>query len=169
MAVSDYLLELNGPKVKGESQDDQYKEAIEVDSWSLSAHNASTHQHGSGGGAGKVSIGDLQLSKSIVDCATATLFDKLCCGDHIKEAILHCRKKTGNEGKAHEYLKIKMKMVTVSSLSLGGHGSASGVSESLTLAFEEIVIEHCEQKRDGTKGSVTTGGWNVAQNKRIAA
>ena len=35
MAVSDYLLEIKGPDLKGESQDDQYKESIHIDSWRL--------------------------------------------------------------------------------------------------------------------------------------
>jgi type VI secretion system secreted protein Hcp len=170
MAVSDYLLELKGPQVKGESQDSQYKESIEIDSWSWSAHNASTHQFGSGGGAGKCSLGDLQLSKSIVDSATVTLFQMLCKGTHVNEAILHCRKKAGGTkgDEQVEFLKITMKKCTVSSISLGGHGSATGVSESISLAFEEVKFEYTQQKEDGTKGAVVQGGWNVAQNKAAA-
>jgi type VI secretion system secreted protein Hcp len=165
MAVSDYLLQLFSPNVKGESQDDQYKDAIDIDSWGWTGCNTSTHQHGSGGGWGKVSLGDLQLSKSIVDCATPTLFQTLCYGDHFGKAILHCRKKTGNAGKALEYLKIRMEHVTVSSLSLGGNPTASNVSESLTLAYEMIAFEYTRQNPDGTKGAITQAGWNLAANK----
>jgi type VI secretion system secreted protein Hcp len=170
MAVSDYLLELKGPQVKGESIDKQFKDAIEIDSWSFSAHNASTHQFGTGGGAGKVSLGDIQLSKSIVDAATVTLFSMLCKGTHVKEAVLHCRKKAGGKSgdEQVEFLKMTMKNVTVSSLSLGGHGSATGVSESVSLAFEEIKFEYTQQKEDGTKGSVVQGGWNVAKHAEAA-
>jgi type VI secretion system secreted protein Hcp len=170
MAVSDYLLELKGPQVKGESQDKQYVNSIEIDSWSWSGHNASTHRFGSGGGAGKCSLGDLQLSKSIVDSATVTLFGMLCKGTHVKEAILHCRKKGGGkEGSEQvEFLKISMKNCTVSSLSLGGHGSATGVSESVSIAYEEVKFEYQKQKDDGTKESTTPFGWNVAKNAEAA-
>jgi type VI secretion system secreted protein Hcp len=170
MAVSDYLLVLEGPKVKGESIDKQFKDAIEIDSWSWSGHNASTHHHGVGGGAGKVSLGDLQMSKSIVDNATATLFSMLCKGTHVKEATLHCRKKAGGkEGSEQvEFLKITMKNCTVASLSLGGHGSATGVSESMSLAYEEIKFEYTAQKEDGTKGATVSGGWNMAKNAEAA-
>jgi type VI secretion system secreted protein Hcp len=170
MAVSDYLLELKSPQVKGESQDKQYKDAIEVDSWSWSGHNASTHQFGSGGGAGKCSLGDMQLSKSIVDSATVTLFGMLCKGTHVKEAILHCRKKAGGKqgDEQIEFLKITMKNCTVSSLSLGGHGSATGVSESVSIAYEEVKFEYMKQKDDGTKESGTPFGWNVAKNAEAA-
>lgn len=170
MAVSDYLLELKGPQVKGESQDAQHKDCIEIDSWSWSGHNASTHQFGSGGGAGKCSLGDMQLSKSIVDCATVTLFQMLCKGTHGKEAILYCRKKAGGKqgDQQVEFLKITMKDYTVSSVSLGGHGSATGVSESVSIAFTEIKFEYTQQKEDGSRGSVVQSGWNVAQNKEAA-
>jgi type VI secretion system secreted protein Hcp len=170
MAVSDYLLELKGPQVKGESQDKQYKDGIEIDSWSWSGHNESTHRFGSGGGAGKVSLGDLQVSKSIVDSATVTLFSLLCKGTHVKEAILHCRKKGGGkEGSEQvEFLKISMKNCTISSLSLGGHGSATGVSESASIAYEEIKFEYTKQKDDGTKDATSQGSWNVAKNAEAA-
>jgi type VI secretion system secreted protein Hcp len=167
MAVSDYLLEFQ-PKLKGESEDHQFKDAIEIDSWSFTGHNASTHMHGTGGGAGKVSLGDLQLSKSIVDMATVTLFLNLCTGKHFEKAILHCRKKTGDDGKALEYLTAEMKDVTVSSVSLGGHGSATGVSESFSLAFTEIKWKYTQQNKDGTKGSSVEEGWNVARNTKAA-
>jgi len=167
MAISDYLLEFE-PKLKGESQDHQYKDAIEIDSWSFTGHNASTHMHGSGGGAGKVSLGDLQCSKSIVDTATVTLFLNLCTGKHFSKAILLCRKKTGHDGNALEYLTITMEDVTVSSISLGGHGSATGVSESFSIAFTQLKLKYTQQNKDGTKGSSSEEGWNVAQNKKAA-
>lgn len=167
MAVSDYLLEFE-PKLKGESEDHQYKDAIEIDSWNFNGHNASTHQYGTGGGAGKVSLGDLQLSKSIVDMATVTLFLNCCTGKHFQKATLHCRKKTGDDGKALEYLTVEMKDVTVSSISLGGHGSAHGVSESFTLAFAQIKFKYTQQNRDGTKGSSVEEGWDVSKHQKAA-
>ena len=167
MAVSDYHLEFKGPDLKGESQDDQFKDCIQLDSWSWTGTNASTHHVGSGGGFGKVMHGDLQCQKYL-DKASIILFDKLNCGDHFKEAILHCRKKQGSEGKALEFLKITMKHVTVSNVSLGGHNNAGAISESLSLSYEEVKFEYTEQKPDGAKGGVSQAGWNVAQNKRAA-
>jgi type VI secretion system secreted protein Hcp len=167
MAVSDYLLEIKGPDLKGESQDDQYKESIHIDSWSWTGTNSSMHHVGAGGGAGKVMHGDMQCQKYL-DKASIILFDKLNCGDHFKEAILHCRKKTGNEGKPLEFLKITMKHVTVSNVSLGAHGNATSVSESLSLSYEEVKFEYTEQKSDGSKGGTVAAGWHLAQNKRVA-
>jgi type VI secretion system secreted protein Hcp len=114
-----------------------------------------------------VSHGDFQAQRHF-DKASVVLFDKLNCGDHFKEAILHCRKKSGNDGKAMEYLKITMKKVTVTSVSLGGAGDATSISETLSLAYEEVKFEYTEQKPDGTKGGVTQAGWNLATHKRAA-
>jgi type VI secretion system secreted protein Hcp len=167
MAVSDYHLEFKGPDVKGESQDVQFKDCIQIDSWSWTGTNASTHHVGQGGGFGKVMHGDLQCQKYL-DKASTVLFDKLNCGDHFKEAILHCRKKQGAEGKALEFLKITMKHVTVSNVSLSGHNNAGAIGESLGLSYEEVKFEYTEQKADGTKGGVSQAAWNLAQNKRAA-
>ncbi|HEY1861121.1 MAG TPA: type VI secretion system tube protein Hcp [Gemmataceae bacterium] len=167
MAVSDYHLEFKGPDVKGESQDDQFKEAVQLHNWSWNAANTATHGYGSGGGHGKVSHGDFQFQKDF-DKASAILIDKLNCGDHFKEVILHCRKKTGNDGKALEFLKITMKKCTVTHYSGGGHDSAPTISESWGLGYEEIKFEYTEQKPDGTKGAVVQSAWNLAQNKKAA-
>jgi type VI secretion system secreted protein Hcp len=168
MAVSDYLLEIKGPLVKGESMDKQYKDAIEIDSWRWSGQNASTHQFGSGGGAGKVKLGDLQVSKRIVDGATVRLFGLLVRGTHIDQVILHCRKKGGGkEGQEQvEYLTITMRSCTISGLSLGGDPTAVGASESATIAYRRIEFVHILQKEDGTKGGGVAESWDLAENAR---
>jgi type VI secretion system secreted protein Hcp len=165
MAISDFLLELKSPDVKGESQDDQYPGSIELDSWSWSGSNSSSHAHGSGGGSGKVTHGGISCQKRHCK-ASAVLFTKLNEGEHFGEAILHCRKKTGNDGKPLEYIKISMKKVTVSNLHVGGHGSAD-VSDSFNLDYEEIKWEYTEQTPDGKKGAVVQHGWNLAKNKKV--
>jgi type VI secretion system secreted protein Hcp len=167
MAVSDYHLEFKGPVLKGESQDDQFKDCIQIDSWSWTGTNASTHHVGKGGGAGKVMHGDLQCQKWL-DKASIILFDKLNCGDHFDEAVLHCRKKTGDEGKGLVFLKITMKKVTISNVSLGGHGNATSISESLSLSYEEVKFEYTEQSPEGKKLGTTGAGWNLGKNLRVA-
>src|ERR1700680_2251650 len=117
MATSDFLLEIKGPDLKGESLDEQFPQAIHIESWNWSAQNTSSFGYGSGGGTGKATHGDLQFQK-LIDKATTTLMDKLNDGTHFNEAILHCRKTAGE--KPIEYLKITMKKVTARQHSLGG-------------------------------------------------
>lgn len=165
MAGSDYLLEMKG--VTGEAQDAQYKQAIEIESWSFSGHNAATSPFGMGSGAGKVSLGDIQLTKQMVDTATPTLFKALCTGMVVPQAILHCRKKAGGMDGADqvEYLKITMTNATVTSLSLGGHGTATGVSESLSLSYEQVKFEYTPQNANGTKGATVEASFDLKQYK----
>jgi type VI secretion system secreted protein Hcp len=165
MAVADFLLEIKGPDVKGESQDHQFPESIEISSWSWGGTNVSAHGFGSGGGTGKASLGDLMLQK-FVDKTSATLFAKMMSGEHFQEAILHIRKTAGE--KPIEFLKYTMKKVTVTSLSDGGHGSNNLIPESFSLGYEEVKMEYIVQNPDGTKGATVQAGWNLAQNKKAA-
>jgi type VI secretion system secreted protein Hcp len=165
MATSDFLLEFKGPTLKGESQDDQYKDSIHVESWNWGAQNSSSHAFGKGGGTGKATHGDLQFTK-VIDTATTTLMDKINDGTHFDQAILHCRKTAGET--RVEYLKITMKKVTVTSHSLGGQSHNNMVSEHFSLGYEEIKIEYTAQNPDGTKGATVQHGWNLAQNKKAA-
>jgi type VI secretion system secreted protein Hcp len=166
MAVADFLLEIKGPDLKGESQDHQFKDSIEISSWSWGGTNVSQHGFGSGGGTGKATIGDLMLQK-FVDKTSPTLFAKLMSGEHFQEAILHIRKTAGET--PIEYLKITMKRVTVTSLQMGGQGAANNlIHESFSLGYEEVKQEYITQNPDGTKGSTVQAGWNLALNKKAA-
>jgi type VI secretion system secreted protein Hcp len=165
VALADYFLEFSGPKLEGESLDSQFKNCIQIDSWSWTGTNASTHYVGQGGGAGKVMHGDLQCQKWL-DKASIVLFDKLNKGQHFGQAILHCRKKSGDT--ALEFLTITMTHVTVSNVSLGGHSNATGVSESISLAYEEVKFEYKMQNPDGSKGATTAAGWSLSANKAAA-
>jgi type VI secretion system secreted protein Hcp len=163
MPGSDYLLQLKSPDVKGESNDKQYKDAIELDGWSWNGSNPSSHGYGSGGGVGKVTHSGITCQKRHCKASMA-LFGKLNNGEHFGEAVIHCRKKTGNDGNALEFLKITMKNCTVSNLQMGGN-SNSDVMDSFILDYEEIKWEYTEQTADGKKGAVVQQGWSVSQNQ----
>src|SRR4051794_28860352 len=62
MAV-DIFLQLDG--IKGEAQDDKYKDEIDVLAWSWGASQSGTTHGGSGSGGGKVSVQDLSITKYI--------------------------------------------------------------------------------------------------------
>ena len=99
MATVDYFLKIDG--IKGESQDKTHKEEIQLNSFSWGATNAGTSAMGSGAGAGKVKFDDFSFAKS-VDTASPKLMLACANGEHIKSAILTCRK-AGKE--QQEYLK----------------------------------------------------------------
>jgi type VI secretion system secreted protein Hcp len=111
----DMFLKVDG--IKGESKDSKHKDEIDVLSWSWGM--TSSPAVVGRGGAGKVSFRDLSIGKQI-DAATPKLMLSCASGQHIKSALLTARK-SGETGV--EYLKIKLDVVRVTSVGVGGAGN----------------------------------------------
>jgi type VI secretion system secreted protein Hcp len=159
MAV-DMFLKLGD--IKGESQDRKHKEEIDVLAWSWGLSQSGTTHMGAGGGAGKVNVNDLSLTK-FVDKASPNLIQATCDGTHFKQALLTVRK----AGKTPlEYIKITMKEVLVASVSTGGSGGEDRLTENITLNFAEFKIEYTPQKEDGSGAPAVEAAWNIAENAK---
>jgi type VI secretion system secreted protein Hcp len=143
--ASDYLLELDG--IKGESLDPKHPGTIEVLSFSWGATNQGSF--GTGGGAGKVSVHDLTITKS-VDASSPKLFMGCATGQHIKSATLYVRKAA--QKIPIDYYTIKLTDVLVSSFqATGDHGSYKP-QDSFSLNFAKIEFDYRPQHADGTYG-----------------
>jgi len=103
-----------------------------------------TFAGGGGGGAGKVSMQDFHFTMP-VNKASPALFLACAQGDHIKNAILTCRK-AGK--KQQEFMKVTMSDVLVSLFQIGG---AVGVvpTDQISLNFAKIEVEYQEQDATG--------------------
>jgi type VI secretion system secreted protein Hcp len=150
--------------IKGESRDDKHKDEIDVLAWSWGMSQSGTTHMGGGGGAGKVNVQDLSLTKYI-DKASSNLMKFCCSGKHYPEALLTVRKAGGSP---IEYLKITMKEVLVSSVSTGGSGGEDRLTENVTLNFAEFKVEYTPQKADGKAEAVIPTGYSIAENKETA-
>jgi type VI secretion system secreted protein Hcp len=157
MAV-DMFLKLGD--IKGESVDDKHKDEIDVLSWSWGMNQSGTTHLGSGGGAGKVAVQDLHITK-YVDKSSPNLMLMCCTGKHYDEATLVVRK-AGD--KPLEYLKIKMSEVLVSSVQWAGSGSDDRLTESVTLNFAKVNKVYTPQKADGSGDAAVEGTFNIAHN-----
>lgn len=161
MAV-DYFLKLDG--VDGESHDHKHKGEIDLQSWSFGATNSGSFSMGGGGGAGKVSMQDFHF---VMNSSKASPKLMLACatGEHIKKAVLICRK-AGTE--QQEYLKVTMSDVLVSSYQTGGaaHGGDTS-TDQISLNFAKIEVEYKEQKPDGSLGGAIKAGYDVKANKKV--
>jgi type VI secretion system secreted protein Hcp len=146
--------------VKGESTDDKHKDMIDVLAWSWGMSQSGTTHMGGGGGAGKVSVQDISLTK-YVDKSSPNLILAACNGKHFKEALLTVRK-AGE--KPLEYIKITMKEVLVSNISTGGSGGQDRLTENITLNFAEFKVEYTPQKPDGSGDAAVEAAWNIAKN-----
>lgn len=149
--------------IKGESVDAKHKESIDVLAWSWGLSNSGTSHTGGGGGAGKVNVQDISLTK-YVDKATPTLILAGCNGKHFPTALLTVRK-AGE--KPLEYIKITLTDVLVTSVSTGGSGGEDRLTENVTLNFAQFKVEYVAQKKDGSGEPAIEVGWNVAQNVKV--
>ena len=98
-----------------------------------------------------------------VNKASPKLMQACASGEHIKKAVLSCRK-AGKE--QQEYLKITLSDMLVSSYQTGGSAGDGVVpNDQIALNYSKIEFEYKEQKADGTLGGAVKGGWDLKLNK----
>jgi len=158
MAV-DYFLKIDG--IPGESEDAKHKNEIDLESWSWGETNSGSHAGGGGGGAGKVSMNDFNFVMR-VNKASPKLFLACASGQHIKEALLTCRKAGKDQ---QEYLKIKFNDLLVSTYQTGGSSGDVVPAEQIALNFSKIEVNYAPQKADGSLDSPVVHNWNLKENK----
>ena len=163
--ASDFFLKLDG--IKGESKDDHHKEEIDVLSFSWGASQSGTFGQGSGGTGGKVSISDISLQMYFSKASTE-LMAACASGKHIKEAILYCRKSTGDGGQ-QEYMTFTFSPVIVSNYQTSGSSGGTDVPmDALSLNYGKVKVEYKMQVDDkGTLQAGTPFGWSVEENKKF--
>lgn len=146
--------------IKGESIDAAHTDEIDVLSWSWALSQSGTTHTSQGGGAGKVSVQDLSVTK-YVDSSTPVLMKMCANGKHIGEALLTVRKAGENP---LEYIKIKMTDAIVSSISTGGGEGEERLVENLVLNFAKVEFIYTPQAADGTGKGEIPMGWDIAAN-----
>jgi type VI secretion system secreted protein Hcp len=162
MAAVDYFLKIEG--IDGESGDSKHKGEIELESWSWSEHQTGAHSHGGGGGAGKVAMADFHFTMKI-NKASPKLMLACATGEHIKKAVLTCRK-AGKE--QQEFLKVTFEELLVSAYQTGGSAGSSVVpSDQISINYTKIKFEYKEQKPDGTLGGAVSAGYDLKANKAL--
>lgn len=162
MAATDFFLKIDG--IEGESHDSKHKGEIDLQSWSWGETQSGTSAGGGGGGGGKVSMQDFHFVMT-VNKATPKLILACAGGDHIKEAILTCRKAGGNQ---EEYLKYTFSDVLISSYQTGGSGGSDIIpTEQISFNYAKVEVEYKEQKPDGTLGGAVKAGWDLKANKKV--
>ena len=157
LAAFDAFLKIEG--VDGESSDRAHAGQIELLAWNFEMSNTPSVV-GGGAGAGKVSVHDLTVTKSL-DKATANLMKACATGEHIKEAVLYVRK-AGD--KPQEYFKVTFKDVLITSVSISGSGGNDRPTESLSLNFASFKVEYIEPGPKG-KNPATSFEWDLSQNR----
>ena len=162
MAVVDYFLKLEG--IDGESEDKSHSKEIHIESWSFGEQQSGTMAHGGGGGAGKVQMHDFHFVMK-TNAASPKLCLACASGEHIKKAVLTCRKAGKDQ---QEYLKWTFTELLVSSYQTGGSGSSDVLPlDQISLNFAQVEISYKAQKADGTLAGELKSGWNLKQNAKV--
>lgn len=162
MAVVDYFLKIDG--IDGESQDHKHKNEIGLESFSWGATNSGSMADGGGGGAGKVAMQDFHFVMKH-NKASPKLMLACAGGDHIKSAILTCRKAGKDQ---QEFLKVTMSDLLISSYQTGGSGHSDIIpTDQISMNFAKIEFGYKEQKQDGTLGGEVKAGWDLKANKKV--
>jgi len=107
-----------------------------------------------------VSVGDIAFTK-YVDKATPTLIMRCCLGQHFTEAVLTCRKATGDL--ALDFVKLTMEKVVVTSVDCGAGGDETPI-ENVTLQFAKFTYEYTPQKDDGSGEAAIDKTFNIEKN-----
>ena len=165
MAV-DMFLKIDEPAVDGESMDSSHESEIDVLSWAWGMSQSGTMHIAKGGGAGKISVQDISLTKWI-DSASPNLMQHCAMGTQFGTATLVCRKAGGDGGQV-EYLVIEMKNVIISSISTGGSGGEDKFTENVSLNFGEFAVTYTPQDNDGAAmPEIGPVGWNMQTNEAV--
>lgn len=160
MAQVDIFMKMDG--IKGESQDSKHKDEMDILSYSFGLEQTGTSATGGGGGAGKVRVHDMVITKQI-DVATPKLMEACANGTHIKSAVITHRK-AGKD--AQEYYVITLSDILVSSVQ-HSHSSASDLAgtENVGLNFAKYEVSYKQQQSDGTLGGAVVHKHDVKGNK----
>ncbi len=160
MAV-DMFLNIDG--VEGEPQDASHTGEIDVIAFSWGLTQSGSAQIAGGGGAGKVNVQDMSITKYL-DTASTVLMQKCCSGKHFPSAILTCRKAGDTPV---EFFKVTMEEVLVTSVSEGGGGGEDRQTENISLNFAKVKVEYTPQEADGAAGAASELGWNILTNEEM--
>ena len=155
ISMVDYFLKIDG--IAGEAADHKHKNEIDIQSWSWNQHQGGVDSS-TGLSAGKVHFEPFHFTMH-VNKASPALFLACATGDHIKEALLTCRK-AGKE--QQEYLKIKFSDLMVSGYKTSGsaHEHVQPVDE-ITINFTKIEVNYAPQKADGKLDSPVVKNYNI--------
>lgn len=160
--ATDYFLKIDS--IDGESKDQKFAGAIQLDSWSWGETNAASFGQGGGGGSGKVNMQDFHFTMPTSKASPGLM---LACsqGKHIPSATLSARK-AGTE--QNEYLTFKFTDVIVSSYQIGGsqHGGELP-TDQVSLAFSKIEWTYQPQDQKGAVGNPLKGGWDITKNVKV--
>jgi len=159
--MTDAYLQIDG--IPGESTSSNFKDWIEVLSYSHGISQSSAASASTAGGAtvGRCEHADFTITKEL-DKASPILAQKCSEGKHIGLiTLVLCR---SMEGGQVQYMEYKLTNSIIANISVGGSGGGLP-TENVGFNYGKIEWKYTIQKRgDGTGGGNTAGSWNLETN-----
>jgi type VI secretion system secreted protein Hcp len=156
----DYFIKIDG--IDGESTDSKHKGEIELASFSWGVAQSGRPGRGGGRGAGKAEFQDFHFVAR-TSKASPKLFLACASGQHVKSALLTCRR--SGQGRL-EFLKYKLSEVLVSSFVSGGSTPEEPLDQ-ISLNFAKIDMEYAAQGKGGKAEPSVRGAWDLKANKKL--
>lgn len=162
MAVDVYL-QIDG--IKGESQDSQHKDWIEVTSinWGVQQPKSATASTGGGHTAERAELSDISFSK-LADMSSPLLLQNCATGKTIPRAKFEFFRADA-DGDRVKYYEIELENVLIGMVTPHLGNSTSFLTENVNLKFSKVKWKYTQQKVGGGSGGNTAGGWDLATNK----
>ncbi|MCU1779078.1 type VI secretion system tube protein Hcp [Pseudomonas sp. 14P_5.3_Bac1] len=161
--ATDMFLKLGD--IKGESSDQTHRDEIDISRWGWRITQAGSMHSGTGGGAGKVDMGNIAIEKPL-DKSTPNLMMACATGKHYPGARIVVRKAGGASNV--EYLVITLRDVMVASYETRAAATNDVLTEEISLNFAKVEVSYQPQNADGGKeGGPVRFGWNIRENIKI--
>jgi type VI secretion system secreted protein Hcp len=158
MAVNAYLV-IDGTPGPSTSKTD----AIDILSFSWGASQTATYQSGASGKeakAGRANLGDLTIMK-VLDKTSPLLFDHCVTGNILPKIDLFYDKPVGD--KQDDYFKIELTDALITSIQLSG--SSENPVESVSFAYQKVVVAYNPEGEDGTLAGFIPKGYDTSTLK----
>ncbi len=155
-------------KMKGETQDKEMggKDAFEIISFEIGAeNNINIGSISSGGGAGKATFKELNITKKTDSCS-CELFSALCKGTHFKDMVIELRRSgdTGGSDSGKTFLKWEFKLVMVQDIGWSGSDGDDVCEEAVVLQYGAMRVTYTQQDSTGKMAKKTSAEWSRVLN-----
>jgi len=158
-ALADVFLLLEG--IQGDSTDASHKYEIDILTYTQSFKNSVPDTTGGGGGTGKVTCGDVTVTKNI-DKSSPLLIKAVTTGEHIKKAVLTFR----TVGKRDvEYYTVTMKDVLITSIDQTDQNNPARIFERVQINAAAFKFHFVPQDRAGAPGTPVEFEFDCKANK----
>jgi type VI secretion system secreted protein Hcp len=159
-ALADVFLDLDG--IQGDSTDAKHKNQIDILTYTQSFKNTTAASTGAGGGAGKVTCGDITVMKNI-DKSSPLLIKAVTSGQHIKTGVLTFRSVGAQE---INYYVVSLKDVVITEIDQTDQNNPARIFEKVTFSATDFTFKFTPQTASGKAGTPVSFEFNCAANKQ---